>query len=81
MENHRDIDVLFTDVVLPGGVSGPDIAGAARDMIPSIKTIFTSGNPDGEINDLGPDNDQPWFIRKPYRKAELAELFNTVIQS
>lgn len=76
-----DIDVLFTDVVLPGAMSGPDIATAAREIVPTIKIIFTSGYPDGEIDDLAPDIDQPWFIRKPYRKADLAELFDTVIQS
>ena len=81
MAKHGDIDVLFTDVVLPGGISGPDIAGEALNMMPGLKIVFTSGYPDGEVNDLGSDEEKHWFIRKPYRKSDLAELFNKVLRS
>jgi signal transduction histidine kinase/CheY-like chemotaxis protein/HAMP domain-containing protein len=81
LAKNREIDVLFTDVVLPGGLSGPDIAGEACNMIPELKIVFTSGYPDGEVNDFGSDGEKPWFIRKPYRKTELAELFDRVLQS
>ncbi len=81
LAKHPEIDVLFTDVVLPEGLSGPDIASEARSMMPALKIVFTSGYPDGEVNDLGYDDENPWFIRKPYRISELAELFNKVLQS
>jgi PAS domain S-box-containing protein len=81
LARHPEIDVLFTDVVLPEGLSGPDIASEARSMMPELKIVFTSGYPDGEINDLGYDDENPWFIRKPYRRSELAELFGRVLQS
>jgi PAS domain S-box-containing protein len=81
LARHPEIDVLFTDVVLPEGISGPDIAGEARIMMPKLKIVFTSGYPDGEVNNLGYDDENPWFIRKPYRKSELAELLIKVLQS
>lgn len=81
LAENRDIDVLFTDVVLPGGLSGPDIADEARGMMPGLKIVFTSGYPDGEVNDLRYDDEKPWFIRKPYRRSELAELLVKVLQS
>jgi len=75
------IDVLFTDVVLPGGMSGPDIAEAARELRPGLKVVFSSGYPDGEVNELGPDGERPWFIRKPYRRSELAEILQRAMNS
>ncbi len=38
-------------------------------------------DPGGEVNDLGYDDEKPWFIRRTYRRSELAELFNKVLQS
>jgi CheY-like chemotaxis protein len=80
LDEHRDIDVLFTDIVLPGGMGGHDIAAEARRRIPGLKIIFTSGYPDKEFNDLTGD-EQTSFIRKPYRIIELAELLDKVLQS
>lgn len=81
MAKHPEIDVLFTDVVLPEGLSGPDIAIEALSINPGLKVIFTSGYPEGEINNLGYDDQKPWLIRKPYTKSELADLFTKVLQS
>jgi PAS domain S-box-containing protein len=81
LAERQDIDVLFTDVVLPGGISGPDIIIEARKRKPDIKVILTSGYPDGEIDGLAADGEQPLFIRKPYRQKELAKLLQTVLHS
>ncbi|NQU69920.1 MAG: PAS domain S-box protein [Rhodospirillales bacterium] len=81
LEECPDIDVLFTDVVLPGGMSGPDIAAEARRKIPGLKVVLTSGYPDGEVDGFPSGDEQPWFIRKPYRKSELAELLTLVVLS
>ncbi len=81
LEGNRQIDILFTDVVLPGGMSGPDIAIEARRKYPGLKVIFSSGYPDGEVDKFAAVAERPWFIRKPYRKSELAELLDGVIQS
>jgi signal transduction histidine kinase/CheY-like chemotaxis protein len=80
LDDRQDIDVMFTDVVLPGGLSGPDIVNKARIRIPDLKVILTSGYPDGENNDWTND-EHPWFLRKPYRRTELAELFKKVLQT
>ncbi|NQU70654.1 MAG: response regulator [Rhodospirillales bacterium] len=81
LEECQDINVLFTDVVLPGGMSGADIAAEARRKNPGLKVVFTSGYPDGEVNDLASNDAKSWFIRKPYRRSELAELIDKVVQS
>ncbi len=42
---HQDtpIDLLFTDVFMPGGMHGPQLANAARRLRPELKVVFTSG--------------------------------------
>lgn len=81
LERRDDINVLFTDVVLPGGVSGPDLVIEARRILPDIKIVLTSGYPDGDITGLNSGEENPWFIRKPYRRNELAELLGKVVLS
>lgn len=81
MDERQDIDVLFTDVVLPGGLSGPDIVREAHRIRPDLNVVLTSGYPEGEINELASDDELRWFIRKPYRGSELAELLDKVLKS
>jgi CheY-like chemotaxis protein len=76
-----DIDLLFTDVVLPDGISGTDIAMEARRILPGLKIVLTSGYPHEELDDLVSGGEFPWFIRKPYRQSEIAQLLDTVLKS
>jgi len=76
-----DIDVLYTDVVLPGGMSGPDLVVEVRHRLPAIKVVLTSGYPDGDSMGLDSGEEHPWFIRKPYRRTELAELLRKVVRT
>lgn len=66
------VDLLLTDVVMPGTISGDELALTARQIRPGIKILLTSGFAKATLQD-GPraallDN----FLSKPYRKAELA---------
>jgi CheY-like chemotaxis protein len=80
MDERSDIDVLFTDVVLPGDMSGPDIAREARRHHPDLKVVLTSGYPDRGTDDPASDDEKTLFIRKPYRKSELAEILGTILK-
>ena len=64
-------DLLFTDIVLPGGMTGFDSADQAKQLQPNIKVVFATGYADDTIGhraefDLGRN-----LIRKPYRRVEL----------
>ena len=72
LQSHPDlqIDVLFTDVVMPGRLDGIDLANAARALRPRLRVLYATGfanlvRPDREAHLQGP------VLRKPYRPAEL----------
>ncbi|MEP5698256.1 MAG: PAS domain S-box protein, partial [Sneathiella sp.] len=63
-------DLLLTDVMLPGGMSGPSISREARRLYPKLKTLFMSGYTEDPLtNDEG---EKIPLIQKPFKRAELA---------
>ena len=73
-----DIDVLLTDICMPGGPHGPDLAKEARRLRPQIKVLFVSGAPDHDTL-LQCDADAGRLLLKPCTKAELAEKIREVL--
>jgi PAS domain S-box-containing protein len=67
-----DIDMLFTDIVMPGGMSGWDLADLARQIRPGLPVVFSSGYALEMLAQQGRASPKSILI-KPYRKAELAE--------
>ena len=65
------IDLLFTDVVLPGGMSGVSLAVEAKRLRPALKVLFTSGYTENAIIHRGELVDEE-LLQKPYRRDELA---------
>jgi PAS domain S-box-containing protein len=74
-----DIDLLFTDVVMPGGLNGREVAEQARKIIPRLKVLFTSGYFEGALVRDGALESSVRLLVKPYRKNELAETMAEVL--
>ncbi len=72
LEDGAAIDLLFTDVVMPGGMTGRQLAEAAKGRRPNLKTLFTSGYTEDSILRLGKLDPGVRLLSKPYRKHELA---------
>jgi PAS domain S-box-containing protein len=69
----QSIDLLLTDVVMPGGVNGRELARRARQRWPGIKIVFTSGFSEARLNgDNSPLASCTPLLSKPYRKEDLA---------
>jgi len=68
LKSDAPIDLLFTDVVMPGGISGHALAEEARRLRPGLKVLFTSGFPGALLIDAQGGR----MIGKPYRMQELA---------
>ena len=72
LDEGATIDLLFTDVVMPGGMTGRQLAEAAKTRRPNLKTLFTSGYTEDSILRLGKLDPGVRLLSKPYRKHELA---------
>jgi CheY-like chemotaxis protein len=75
------IDLLFSDVVMPGGATGYDIARTALAMRPDLKVLMTSGFPDVKPTD-GPSLPAGTrLLSKPYRREELARTLRELLDT
>jgi CheY-like chemotaxis protein len=74
------LDLLLTDVVLPGGVSGLELAREAQRIRPNLKVLLTSGYPEPVSKD---DGAMPGMevLQKPYRRRDLAEAVRRVLDA
>ena len=81
IERGEPFDLLFTDVVMPGGMSGFELARAARKLRPELKVLLTSGFPKMSHTDTDEGREFAHMLIKPYRKSELAFKLRTAIDT
>ena len=79
LERQTHVDVLFTDVVLPGGMTGAQVAEAARKLRPDLKILFTTGYARNAIIHHGRLDKGVQLITKPFRFADLAAKIRDVL--
>jgi signal transduction histidine kinase/ActR/RegA family two-component response regulator len=79
LETSNRVDLLFTDVAMPGPVSSGSLVKAAQDLQPAMRVLFTSGYPRDAIIASGRLEPNVNFLNKPYRKAQLAEKIRNVL--
>ena len=75
-----DIDLLFTDVVMPGGMFGPELARQALQLRPELKVLFTSGysqNPVSAPDAIGDAR----ILTKPFRRRDLAAMLRSALST
>ncbi len=73
LRSDEEIDLLFTDIVMPGGISGVDLAEQARILRPGLKILFTSGYTESVVHDDARFGTKVHLLNKPYRRQDLAE--------
>jgi CheY-like chemotaxis protein len=72
-------DLLFTDVIMPGGMNGSQLAAAVLTRRPRIKVLFTSGYTENAIVHHGRLDPGVPLLGKPYRKSDLAQIVRTAL--
>lgn len=69
----RAFDLLFTDIVIPGGLSGTQLADEARRRYPALRVLFTSGYTEEAISHQGLLGTGMRLLAKPYHRQDLAQ--------
>jgi PAS domain S-box-containing protein len=79
VETHRAIDLLFTDVVMPGPVTTRQLVERTRALAPRTKVLFTTGHAEDTIVHGGQLDAGIQLLAKPYRGAELAARIRSLL--
>lgn len=79
IESGLPIDLLFTDVVMPGPVRSPDLARTAKERLPNLAVLFTSGYTENAIVHGGRLDRGVQLLGKPYSREQLARKIRHVL--
>ena len=72
MRSGASIDVLFTDISLPGGMNGAELAERAREMRPEMPIVYVSGR--YKLSEISPLVPRSLFVAKPYDPNDICAL-------
>ena len=73
------VDLLFTDVIMPGVMNGRQLVDEALKRRPQLKTLYTSGYTENAIVHHGRLDSGVLLLAKPYRKSELARMLRLAL--
>jgi len=80
IESGVAIDLLFTDVVMPGALKSPELARLARARLPELMVLFTSGYTENAIVHDGRLDVGVELLSKPYTREQLARKVRAVLE-
>ena len=81
VERDPRVDLLFTDVVMPGGMTGMELVAAARARRPNLKVLYTTGFTEAAAANGGKFTGADVLLSKPYRRSELARKLREVLEA
>ena len=79
LKMHNDFNLLFTDVIMDGGLSGKELATLALKLYPHLKILYTSGYPQDAIVHHGQLDPGVQLLTKPYRRVELLSKIKEIL--
>ena len=79
LDSSDRIDLLFTDIIMPGGLNGKELATKARIGRPDLKVLFTSGFPGTSTGPGTRFDEGDVLLSKPYRKRDLAKAVEEIL--
>jgi signal transduction histidine kinase/CheY-like chemotaxis protein len=75
------VDLLFTDVVMPGGMFGTELAKEAARLRPGLKILLTSGHTEDPVDAADGVGQEVRILNKPYRRHDLASMLRSVLNA
>ena len=79
LDGERRIDLLFTDLIMPGSMNGVLLARAARERHPRIKVLLTTGYAEASLERTDAGGSEFEVIMKPYRRLDLARRIRRIL--
>jgi len=79
LEGDQPVDVLLSDVIMPGGMNGAQLAVEARRLRPALKVLLTSGSTAAGLSREHGLPDNLNVLEKPFHREELAKTLRLVI--
>jgi CheY-like chemotaxis protein len=79
LKKEPKVDVSLSDVVLPGEISGPDIADEAKHHVSDLKVLFMSGYAEGLVRHSSPLLEDADLLKKPFQRRELAQKIRAAL--
>jgi PAS domain S-box-containing protein len=80
LDEGRKFDLLFTDLIMPGGMNGVMLARKVRERLPRVRILLTTGYADASIERQDAGGKEFDIIHKPYGRAELARKIRIVLE-
>lgn len=81
LKSGQRFDLLFSDIVLPGGMTGVEMADQAKALAPDMEVMFTSGYSDAELMHDGRLDPGVRLLQKPFRRRDLARAVRAVLDA
>ena len=79
VDQGSSFDLLFTDIIMPGGMNGRELAEAVRLRRPGVRVLYTSGYTDDTMIHEGHLDPGVALLQKPYRKADLSQKIREML--
>jgi signal transduction histidine kinase len=79
LRGREPIDLLFTDVIMPGSINGRELSIEALKLRPGLKVLFTSGYTENAIDHDGRLDRGVQLLKKPYRRGDLANMLRIAL--
>ena len=77
-----DIDLLFTDMIMPGGMNGLELAAKMRERLPGLRVLYTSGYaPQAAADHRVIEHPNDYWLAKPYQVKALREMLHTIFKA
>jgi signal transduction histidine kinase/CheY-like chemotaxis protein len=81
LRGSEKIHLLFTDVVMPGGMFGTELAKEAARLRPDLKILLTSGHTEHPVDAIDGGGREVRILNKPYRRHDLAATLRSVLKA
>ncbi len=79
LATHPEVDLLFTDIIMPGGMTGTELAREARRLYPRLKILLTSGYTARAMANGFHDIEGLELLNKPFRKHDLGQKLRHIL--